>query len=348
MRTWAATEEYRIGRVDAQAPDLFSEVAAFSMGPDGDLYVIDTSTQEVRVFAGDSGTWLRSFGGRGEGPGELRDAAGMTWDAVGRLWVNDPGQSRFTGFAADGSVLSTHLRVVRGNFFPWQGRILPEYGMVDWDVDLVRPSRGGAATATVLTALALGPDMTRLDTLDQLIIPRFVTSDGKQRFPFAGVRVLHLDTEGMVWVANPHTYQVSRGPLGGKRVPVITLDITPARVTEAEVTELRARLEGRVPPMIQAEWETVFAEMPEEKAAIRALFTADGGRVFVMPDLDGVEFGTILDVFTRDGQHQGRIRLPVAVEANPPPAITGNALFALVLDSLDVPSLARFDISEPR
>ncbi len=80
-----ATETLRLGSVDD--PDVgFSSIADMAVDRDGLLYVLDTQAVEVRVF--DGATRVRTIGGAGGGPGELRGPGSM-----GLRWVIRSGSS---------------------------------------------------------------------------------------------------------------------------------------------------------------------------------------------------------------------------------------------------------------
>lgn len=78
----------RIGSND-EGPELFGAVtdAAFDAG--GNIYVMDASSQEVRVFD-PLGKHLGTLGGRGDGPDELRNATRVAIMPDGRLLIPTP------------------------------------------------------------------------------------------------------------------------------------------------------------------------------------------------------------------------------------------------------------------
>ncbi len=68
---------------------------------DGSVAVIDRRDQRVRIF-NQNGEFVRSMGGRGEGPGEFRNPWFM-WALPGdTLWVGDYRPQRFNVFSRDG------------------------------------------------------------------------------------------------------------------------------------------------------------------------------------------------------------------------------------------------------
>jgi hypothetical protein len=98
---WVATEGLRIGATDDEGPELFGNIGAITADPDGDIYVLEYQIQEFRVFD-ISGNHARTFGRRGEGPGEWVGAAGLTFAPDGSLWVWDPNGGRFSSFSTTG------------------------------------------------------------------------------------------------------------------------------------------------------------------------------------------------------------------------------------------------------
>ena len=82
----AAEPVLRLG-VNETGPTLFGDLAQADVGPDGNIVVLDASTQEIRVFAPD-GRFVDSFGGWGDGPMELRGATKFHLFPDGRVAVS--------------------------------------------------------------------------------------------------------------------------------------------------------------------------------------------------------------------------------------------------------------------
>lgn len=102
-------ETLRIGSDDPEAPDhqLYSQVAAATVDSSGTIYAVDARTGGVRVYDAD-GTFQRTIGERGQGPGAFRGVSAMHVDAQGRLLVAGPAQSRITAFSRTGELLDTY------------------------------------------------------------------------------------------------------------------------------------------------------------------------------------------------------------------------------------------------
>ena len=117
----------RLGNADD--PDVgFSFVGSVDVDRDGNVYVVEASVPEIRVFD-PAGALIRSFGGRGDGPGEFQQVQrlGVFGDTV---WAVSMGPDRVTLFDRRGNLLSANraeslpipLPSGAGWLVPWQMR----------------------------------------------------------------------------------------------------------------------------------------------------------------------------------------------------------------------------------
>ena len=86
---WGVVEEFKVGSAwGSPDEEPTSGINTVTLGPNGQIFVLEFSTDRVMVFGG-NGEFVRSFGGAGEGPGELDAPTAMAWDGWDRLWVAD-------------------------------------------------------------------------------------------------------------------------------------------------------------------------------------------------------------------------------------------------------------------
>lgn len=90
---WRAQPDLRLGSWN-DLETAFGEVTDVTVSPSGLLYVFDNQVGTIRVFDRD-GSYVRSVGQRGDGPGEFR-AFGWTGWRGDTLWVQDPALHRIT------------------------------------------------------------------------------------------------------------------------------------------------------------------------------------------------------------------------------------------------------------
>ena len=112
-------EEVRIGSVDD--PDVgFSNIGQVRVAPSGEIYVVESSDRELRVYSAD-GALLRSYGGAGDGPGEFNAITdfGVLGDTV---WVSDASRRRLTLFSKAGDLLGTVTASIEVSMGEFMGR----------------------------------------------------------------------------------------------------------------------------------------------------------------------------------------------------------------------------------
>lgn len=101
----AASLELRIGVVDGDTIYQFHDIGPIAVDRDGTIFVVN-GTLTVRVYDAE-GRFVRQFGRRGAGPGELRSVDRL-WFAGDSLIVYERRVQRATAFrAADGTVIDT-------------------------------------------------------------------------------------------------------------------------------------------------------------------------------------------------------------------------------------------------
>jgi len=110
---WQVVEEFRVGGDWRENPDeglVRSRNTTVTLGPKGRIFVLEYAADRVVVFSHD-GEFVRSFGGSGEGPGELLGPMAMAWDGTDRLWVGDR-RGRYSVFDSKGMIRKTVRRIL--------------------------------------------------------------------------------------------------------------------------------------------------------------------------------------------------------------------------------------------
>ena len=86
---------------------LFHEPNEAVVGPTGDIFVLQghgKAEPRVLKFASD-GSFIKSWGGKGKGPGEFDLPHSLVFDAQGLLYIADRNNARIQVFDADGSYI---------------------------------------------------------------------------------------------------------------------------------------------------------------------------------------------------------------------------------------------------
>lgn len=346
---WTLVEDLRLGCVEGCGPELFSQVA-YILTDEGEenLYALDYPSQEIRVFASD-GSHVRTLGGLGDGPGELRGAAGLDWGPDGNLWVW--GGQRYQVIDASGAEVDRYARPVRGVIYPWMGGFTPDGRYVDYGVDFetLRVDREGDFVIPVLSGagslpvVALDPSTSEFDTLPDIDFPVDITEDGRRkRFErsFVGIQ----DAEGHLWFAFTDPYVVHRRTLEGDTLLSFSRPGQPVPVSASLMDSLiaeRARSPFPGPGLERSDFAT-------HHWLVTNVLTDGTGHVFVFPNEVGAPQGSAVDVFTEDGIYLGRMTFPETVlTEGPPPHITDRHIYAVVENELEIPFVVRYRIQKP-
>jgi len=91
--------ETAIGELDGPDEYLFGSVRSIAVDDDHNVYVLDGQARHVRAYDSE-GTYLRTLGRDGEGPGEFKVPIGLAI-SEGRLLVRDPANGRVQLFALE-------------------------------------------------------------------------------------------------------------------------------------------------------------------------------------------------------------------------------------------------------
>ncbi|MDF3043232.1 MAG: repeat containing protein [Thermomicrobiales bacterium] len=102
IATWGETGA-RLGQF------RFEDASGFwgdlTLGPDGNLYVLDTFNSRVQVLSPD-GEVLRAWGKPGSGEGQFNHPSGIGIDEAGRVYVAETGNARVQLFDSEGRFLA--------------------------------------------------------------------------------------------------------------------------------------------------------------------------------------------------------------------------------------------------
>ncbi|GIW50956.1 MAG: hypothetical protein KatS3mg081_0311 [Gemmatimonadales bacterium] len=113
--SWRLEPDLKIGGAEASGPAVFGQVLGLEVDGRGSMYVLDGHASEIRVFDS-SGSYVRSIGRLGRGPGEFRASAGMAMDPNGREMTIG-----FARYDTASGTFSNTLRLGMGNPVPARG-----------------------------------------------------------------------------------------------------------------------------------------------------------------------------------------------------------------------------------
>lgn len=330
---WHIEEEIRIGSNTPNDPAMFSQVAAVSASPAGDIVVADNATQEIRIFS-PTGAYIRTLGHKGSGPGEFAGIRGIGWDDEGRMWVADPGNARYSRYDSAGTYLGDVPIRTPGTIIPWLGGLGRDGRLYDVAARLIgdrleyRYYRMDRETGEILDTL---PPMT-------------YTPHQDPGLPMALFRMLprftfRFDPAGFIWFGDTQQYRLTERTLAGDTVRIVDLDRPRARVTEAEKDSVMRVLAAEPPG---PEGVASRQDIPDRKPAFDRLYFDDAGHVIVEPDSRREDAGRIFDFFDDQGHYLGQARSDSAFVTFPAlPFFRAGVMYGVTTDALGAEYVVR-------
>jgi len=228
---------------------LLYRAGEFTLGPDGNYYVIDRGNGRIAVFDA-AGNYVRSFGRRGSGPGEF-DSMGLQALEGNVLSIFDFQSQRTTLFRTDGELLDV-IRLRGGGLLIGLNRA-PGGELITRDVESRREDRVGWVSQ-VVTVLAAGETdtlavvtsgMVAENMLEQIDMPDGTVSTLSTDMPYSGhPTAIYVPDRGIL-VTEGTRPELRWYDLAGSLTRVIRIELPERPVTEAIRSSYEERLRRR-------------------------------------------------------------------------------------------------------
>jgi hypothetical protein len=363
------TEDLRIGAIEGADEYMFGRLSSMAVDAAGTMYVLDSQALEVRVYDG-AGTFLRRIGRAGEGPGELKQPAGMAFLPDGRLVVRDPGNARMNIYSTDGTALDSWP--IPGGFFTSAPIFVDTAGQVYTDIIAERRDDGAWKTGLLRLDSAGAVVDTVRRPLDDYEVPQLVARrvEGSNRsmsttgVPFWPNAVTTLNRHGEFVGGVADRYALTTWRADGtlqrieRAVPRVAVHADEAATEIERVTRNMRRT--------QDSWRWDGPRPPADKPFFRTVRVGEDGRIWVLtsqpaervapdadaqPDAEGrrpldrwVE-PAVYDVFEGDGDFLGTVRFPPRFQ---PVVLRGDQVWGFIQDEYDVGYVVRLRVSTQR
>ena len=322
-----------LGALEGPEELLFGRIASVARDGDGNLIVADNGSGEIRVFAAD-GSHVRTFGGKGEGPGEFQVLSGAWPVPDGSVVAVDRQLRRITHFDAEGSLIETagfagigEMGPLNTNGMAGPGALLSQLtdlGLSSFDEPSLRALEDafegdGASDLFVRHRL----DGTLVDTLTRRqgrAMSMSTSGSGEQMslqlmvVPFSRQPTAAGSTQGVA-VAGGSDYEVSLFDESGALHQIVRLGEAPAVRTDEHLENYVRNWGGRVrgEASIQATIEMYRAlPMPERLPGYTDVLFADTGELWARQYRVRGADTAHWDVFGADGHHLGRVEVPTS------------------------------------
>jgi len=103
-RSLALRHDLTIGEDDTDPNSMFSELRSIQVDDQENIYALDMKEIKIKVFD-KNGKFLRSFGKKGKGPGEIDSPIRMEMDRRGNIVIDDMGNNKLLFFSPEGTCI---------------------------------------------------------------------------------------------------------------------------------------------------------------------------------------------------------------------------------------------------
>jgi len=283
-------EELSLGDSQAQGDYAFGQIRSFTVDDAGSIYVLDYKDSHIKVFAA-SGEYVRTFGRKGQGPGEFDNPLMLSINRTSSELVVFQVSRKMSFFKTDGTFLRHVLfKDVRA------GR-----GLVDskGNIYIMEARRELKDSRYVIKKLAA--DASVIATLAESPAP-----SGESFNPFMPVGWFDVDRGDTFIYGYPETYEIRFFGASNQKVhKKIIRDYDPVAVTAGE----RERQEKA------AQGTDIVFDFPKYHPAYSRFFLSDLGHVVVQTWEKAKDGKFAHDIFDAEGRFIGRVPLkPSGVE----------------------------------
>ncbi len=350
---WTLKEDLRIGGA-ADGPENFVDLRGIGITKSGNIFVLAYDTQELRVFDA-QGNFLKRAARRGAGPGELSSANGLAVGSNDVVWVNDPGNNRFSLYQADGTYLKQVLTPIQGFGYIWHGVVVSDGRILD-DLPVSIPTGERdpkTGRPTFRSRLRFVNANGTADTVNYPVCPNASTgatatlifgASGQHGqayvslpyFPFKQV----VFTPRGAWCTPSDAYRLFAGGISDTLRLVVQGTFPPAPVTDSERKAALIRVDSARIKYGALQSGDPNA-IPRTKPAIAQLYADQAGNAWVRRN--GVpKDAPVLEVWDPSGHQLATVNStgPVGDQT----WIDGDVLLTVVLDQDDIPYVVRYRI----
>ncbi|MEX2281480.1 MAG: 6-bladed beta-propeller [Gemmatimonadota bacterium] len=287
--------EISIGELDGAEEYLFGQIADLTVARDGSIYLFDRQVPALRKYDV-NGKFVKTFGRKGQGPGEYLSGGGLGVLPDGRVLLWDTGNWRINVYSPAGELL-THWATPSGmggnvTVVTQQSLLVDTAGFVYLRQN-IRPARveGQPLGAGRQVWIKRKADGTVVDTVES---PRFdhtprtlsatLNSAGGSASSSANVP---FDPQAD-WAISPHGYIISGFPQryafeivrSGQPIVSIRREIKADPVSAAEKKEARDRIETNM-RRTDPKWSWNGPDIPGVKPFYVDLLVGQDGRIWV-------------------------------------------------------------------
>jgi len=283
------TEDLCIGRETKDENYMFSEVRSVQVDDDENIYAVDSKEILVKVYD-KKGKHLRTFGKKGQGPGEFQSIRRMYIAEGEKLVFLDSGNNRVS-------------------YYSLNGECLKETSCGKWNLNRAQTDSKGYIYGETLSIgqgevqqklLKFDPQFNQVSELADLEVKMTPPSVNPipDRFFFMVTK-----EDNLIWAATSK-YELNVINSKGEKIKKIVKDYNSVKITDAEKEKLiKERYGDSLPQDIKLEW-------PENYPPLYYFALDDRGWMYVATYEKDVKGNIYFDVFDAEGRCFARFSHP--------------------------------------
>jgi hypothetical protein len=276
---FSLSEDLSIGVKSGDENYMFSEVSRVAVDFEGTIYIQDEKEGCIKIFD-QHGTFIKSFGKKGQGPGEIQSYGRMSL-SEDSLAIMDVSNARLTFFSKDGE-FTRHVPIGK---YRSPSAIVDSKGFIYGDILSVEDT-------PVIQLIQFNRDFEPISTITTIEMP-------KQPPPGILMERLYFrvrDDDSLVW-GRTHKYEIHILNADGEPVKRIVKEFQPIEVTTGS---LRAVMQEKYPDRPVPKDFVIPNHFPKIFPIFDYFICDDEGRIYVHHFMDKGE-NHIYDVFDSSG-----------------------------------------------
>jgi len=282
-------EDLCIGDEEGIEDFIFSQIRSVQVDEEENIYVLDSKEVCVKIFD-KNGKHIRTFGKKGQGPGEIQSPSRMYLAAGKEIMIYDSANNRLSFYSLDGRC----LREIPTGKYRFS-RAIPD-------------SKGNIITQTLVLGERFVSEIQKYDSNLNLIVKIEAIEEESAPYvltlvsPTLNVRLMKNDN--IVW-GYPLKYEIYVVNPEGKTIRKIVKDYDPVKITEEEKQELIKEFFGEqgAPPGYKIEF-------PKSYYPYYFFICGDEGKIYARTYERDKEGNFYYDVFNPEGRYVARFSLP--------------------------------------
>jgi outer membrane protein assembly factor BamB len=315
------TQDLCIGNEEGIEDFVFSQIRSVQVDDDGNIYALDSKEVCVKVFDR-NGTHLRTFGQKGQGPGELQNPIRMHFAPEDKLLIYDSGNNRISYFTLDGKCVK-EIPAGKERF----SRTIP-----DSKGNIIVQSVSFGDT-TVQEIKKLDQDLNTIFSIKAAETERLTTT---LNLLAPGLMVRVLENDNIIW-GYSLKYEIFVVDSEGKTIQKIVKDYDPIKISKEEKDRLKKETLGDrvLPPGFKISF-------PKNYYPFYFIICGDDGKIYVRTYEKDKKGQFIYDVFNPEGRFIARFSLP---DIDFLYIVKKNKMYTMVWeDEKGIPVVKRYDV----